>query len=243
MERWTGEATARFVAGPALSGLVPTSTRLPSVVRLLLRHEDGPKTATTSCSGVLLGPTCVLTAAHCACGPSEETWLLCDARQCAAALQHLKIVMFFPTAGTFGAASPTVVHPGFRSPTDPIETGRTVTADLAVVEVERPVPLTHAVTGEANVAERQRTPPASYGRMAFASRAARAVYENGVMQASKQKELAVAPAEWGPGATAGTLCTTNSSLTRERRPGPRRVCRRPVGLNPAAAQLLPRAAT
>lgn len=217
MADWTSKAEG-FVSDSQSYGYFLTATQVPPAARLLISYQTEIMRASTSCSGVLVGSQRILTAAHCVCGPSPATWHFENATSCVPMLKYIFIKVFFPTAGLFDVVGTPIVHEAYRSPNNPIETGATVLADLAIIELADAPFLQPVALGQADVSEHPLM--ASFGQLSptwfppSGGLVAGALYQDGVQQVSKQKGLAIDPAECGVGAAADTICTNYSNSTR-----------------------------
>lgn len=94
------------------SGLFLTTTVAQSAGRLLITRTASH--TTDSCSGVVIGNSEFLTAAHCVCKIS--TGNARDAQECLPQLSDLQLSVFLPAFGLFAVKTLPVLHPDYRSP-------------------------------------------------------------------------------------------------------------------------------
>ncbi|MDB5577145.1 MAG: hypothetical protein JWR80_2321 [Bradyrhizobium sp.] len=137
---WTSRCLASEL--PNRDGTTPLTA--PTVASLL--YDDGIKGPTAFCTGTLIAPNIVLTAAHCFCQTAAKQSggaFLQTARECSqgyfvrrgqaqAALDSRHHSVYFQHAGIF-AIKQVIIHPNF------FWTGALPNADIALLVLEKPV--------------------------------------------------------------------------------------------------------
>jgi secreted trypsin-like serine protease len=119
---------------------VTSATEAPWSAVLAVRGP-GPLPARASCSGVLVAPDEVLTAAHCVVGPDGRPL---GARTLRSVEVHVGATTLSTDPGTTRGVRRVQVHPGYAlrpspaAPDDPAASG--ATHDLAVLVLDSPVP-------------------------------------------------------------------------------------------------------
>jgi hypothetical protein len=185
---------------PANRGVSLFATAFPSAVGIDLLLADGGGSA--HCSGVLIGPATVLTAAHCICG-SRGTWDASDAKECLRFIDRVSATVLVPGRGLFRAVRGPEVNPDYVS----AKNGKAgqASADLAILHLERPVAAKMWKTASAH-APGNHVSVAS-GAFSFLTVPAGSAYRAGVEYNAGPTHIAVIDAIATDGRCAGRLLT------------------------------------